>query len=152
MIRVQGIIIRDGKILMARHRHGGREYWCLPGGGIDPGERPEEALLRELWEECRVMGKILRQVSAAEEPRGGRLVTYHVDIQDQEPQLGYDPEFEADGQLLIGIQWLALNEICERDRAFLFASGLLAIGDFYDEVAQWGDDVSYPRRADDRQD
>lgn len=50
---VGGVIARDGKILAAR-RGPGRAmagYWEFPGGKIDPGERPEDALGRELFEE-----------------------------------------------------------------------------------------------------
>ena len=27
------------------------EYWSLPAGAIEPGETPEEAVIREVWEE-----------------------------------------------------------------------------------------------------
>ncbi len=37
------------RILLIRHREGGR--WLAPGGMIEPGERPADAALRELWEE-----------------------------------------------------------------------------------------------------
>lgn len=33
-----------------------RDLWVLPGGGIDPGEDPETAALRELWEETGLTG------------------------------------------------------------------------------------------------
>ncbi|MGC4107863.1 MAG: NUDIX domain-containing protein [Thermomicrobiales bacterium] len=33
-----------------------RDLWVLPGGGIDPGEDPETAALRELWEETGLEG------------------------------------------------------------------------------------------------
>lgn len=29
----------------------GGEYWSLPAGAIEPGETPEEAVIREVWEE-----------------------------------------------------------------------------------------------------
>ena len=32
------------------------DLWVLPGGGIDPGEDPETAALRELWEETGLAG------------------------------------------------------------------------------------------------
>ncbi len=37
--------------------------WVLPGGGIDEGESPEDACLRELKEECSFEGTILRKAA-----------------------------------------------------------------------------------------
>jgi ADP-ribose pyrophosphatase YjhB (NUDIX family) len=41
----------DGRFLLVRHVEG---RWQLPGGAIDPGERPEDALARECREEASV--------------------------------------------------------------------------------------------------
>lgn len=48
-------ILRDerGRILICE-RLGVRDAWQFPQGGIDVGETPEEALVRELWEEISV--------------------------------------------------------------------------------------------------
>jgi putative (di)nucleoside polyphosphate hydrolase len=48
-------ILRDsrGKILICE-RLGVRDGWQFPQGGVDPGETPEQALVRELREEISV--------------------------------------------------------------------------------------------------
>ena len=48
-------ILRDsrGKILICE-RLDVRAGWQFPQGGVDPGETPEQALARELWEEISV--------------------------------------------------------------------------------------------------
>lgn len=58
----RGIIVRDGLLLMfERWRmmpHGRRmHYFSIPGGGIDSGETPEQAVVREMKEE---MGIVVR--------------------------------------------------------------------------------------------
>jgi len=41
----------DGRILLVQHLEG---RWQIPGGAVDPGERPEEAAKREVREEASV--------------------------------------------------------------------------------------------------
>jgi ADP-ribose pyrophosphatase YjhB (NUDIX family) len=50
-IRVSAILRRDDRILLLRHEKGGKEYWLLPGGGVNSGEGLVDALHRELLEE-----------------------------------------------------------------------------------------------------
>jgi ADP-ribose pyrophosphatase YjhB (NUDIX family) len=49
--------VREGKILLVKHRKDGRSYWLLPGGGCEFGETLDAALERELLEECGVRTK-----------------------------------------------------------------------------------------------
>ncbi len=41
----------DGQVLLARWTEGRRVAWTMPGGGLEPGEDPEDAVRRELREE-----------------------------------------------------------------------------------------------------
>jgi len=53
---VGAVIIQDGLVLCAQRGEGGSlaGLWEFPGGKLDPGERPEDALVRELREELGV--------------------------------------------------------------------------------------------------
>ncbi|HEX2046030.1 MAG TPA: NUDIX hydrolase [Gaiellaceae bacterium] len=50
-IRVAAILRRGNRVLLVRHEKHGREYWLLPGGGVNAGETLVKALQRELAEE-----------------------------------------------------------------------------------------------------
>ena len=40
--------------------------------------------------------------------------------------------------------WKKLNELSEKDRAFLWSYGLLEVDDYFELVLSWGDEISYP--------
>ena len=129
---------------MIKHKEIDCEYWCLPGGGIEDNENPADASLRELKEECNVDGTIVRQTSIIFYSETDITYTYLVDIQQQIPKMGYDPEFKEDQQIINDLQWLSLKEISERDRCYLWSAGLLGIKEFINEVENWHNDISYP--------
>jgi len=83
-----------------------------------------------------VDGVIVQQTSLVSHGRDDETPTFLVDIGEQIPSLSCDPEVAAGKQVLalVDVQWLRLRDIPERDRAFLWATGLLGTGDFTKEV------------------
>ena len=49
---VAAVIVRNGKIFATQRGYGEwKDWWEFPGGKMEAGEIPEEALRREIWEE-----------------------------------------------------------------------------------------------------
>ena len=63
---VAAIIIRDGKIFATQRGYGEwKGWWEFPGGKIEPGECPQEALVREIREDLDAdleVGELLETV------------------------------------------------------------------------------------------
>lgn len=62
-IGVRGVIWRDGKLLAVKHKGKDdrpKDFWAIPGGGLDPGEPIEEGVRRELREELGMEAKVGR--------------------------------------------------------------------------------------------
>ena len=131
---------------MVKHRHNGEEWWCLPGGGIHSGEAPDVAALRELKEECGVGGRLLKLTSMVEYGPDDRHYTYLVDISDQSPVLGDDPDKKAGKKVLAGLAWLSLGDLSEADRAYLWTAGLLAVESFVSDLSTWDRAPAAPKK------
>ena len=130
-------IFNDTKVFPAR----------LYGNKEKTGARIEVFLLRELNEEAGVSGKIVRPLAIEYKPDlESRIFTFLVEIPDDAvPHKGIDPELSESEQTIVGVTWRTLEEIAERDRAYLFGAGLMRVPLFHDEVLKWPDDaIRYP--------
>jgi mutator mutT protein len=68
-ITVAAAIIHDNqhRILATQRAHGDwKDWWEFPGGKIEPGETPEQALKREIWEELETLIVVERLVQTVE--------------------------------------------------------------------------------------
>jgi 8-oxo-dGTP diphosphatase len=48
----RAIVVKDGSLLLMHRNKFGHEYYSLIGGGVGPGETPEQTLYREVAEEA----------------------------------------------------------------------------------------------------
>lgn len=140
------IVVRGNKILL-EHINYGHEFYDFPGGGIMEGESPEEAAVRELKEECCIDGRVVKKLA---------VVYHHAEYydaehcfllevcDDAEVSTGIDPELDSYNQMIKKVEWKTLEEIPERDRAFLFGRGLLMVDGFKEITYDWKDEISYP--------
>lgn len=93
----------------------GTEYETLPGGNVELGETPDQAVLRELHEETSVVVSNPRVVFVEEagDPYGTQYI-YLCDYVSGEPQLAPDSEEEYInklGQNLYEPKWVVLTDL-----------------------------------------
>jgi len=61
IVSVGAVLIHEGKILLVKRGvEPGRGMWSIPGGAVELGERVEDALIREVREECGLEVEINR--------------------------------------------------------------------------------------------
>ena len=85
---VAAIVIDDNRFLAIKRRD--VPIWVLPGGGVDPGEMPETAIVREVMEETGLEVAIIRKI--AEYSPINKLATlthlYECSIINGKPSIG----------------------------------------------------------------
>lgn len=116
-LALRAVVYREGRLLMVRSAAVGD--WKFPGGGLEPGETPEEALAREVAEETghRLLS-LTGPLIAADELRLGRepgkamemRSLYYLcevdgeagetDLDDYERELGFEASFVNPGEAL----------------------------------------------------
>jgi 8-oxo-dGTP diphosphatase len=117
---VAAIIERDGRILIGRRKPDQSHplQWEFPGGKVEPGETPEEALARELAEELAVLKVQGREMARQEFTYPGKdpieLIFYRVESFTGEPKNRVFHEMRWERRSALG----ALDFV-EGDREFL---------------------------------
>jgi ADP-ribose pyrophosphatase YjhB (NUDIX family) len=111
-LKVRVAVERDGQLLLARHERPDDAFWCLPGGGVEPGEAAEPAAVRELREEAGVdvalegVVWITDEAGRPADPDGQIELVFRGRLVDGEPGLA-----ESGDRSLVGIRWFALGAI-----------------------------------------
>lgn len=102
------IIVSEGRVLMVRRAvKEGELMWQFPAGGIEPGETPEEAAVRETLEETGLKVEAESLIGQRVHPKTGREMSYTAcRVIDGEAHV-------ADAEELDAVAWVSLAEIPE---------------------------------------
>ena len=108
-------VVRDGqrRILLVQGVEG---RWQLPGGAVDPDERPEEALRRECLEEANAIIRPIRLLAAVGGPQhrhtyaNGDEVGFVISVYEAELLGG---ELRPDHDETQAVGWFAPDEIAD---------------------------------------
>ncbi len=108
---VAGVIERGDRILIGQRKQSSAHplKWEFPGGKVETGELPEDALLRELEEELAIRARIDREITRYQFQYPGRpeilLIFYRVEEFEGEPR---NLDFER-------IEWVEKRRLTDFD-------------------------------------
>lgn len=85
---VAALILRNGRVLLARRKSGKSQAGCweFPGGKMEEGEHPESALIREIKEELGIRIRVVQHFHTslhAYSDIGIRLIAFLATTDDQ---------------------------------------------------------------------
>jgi 8-oxo-dGTP diphosphatase len=112
--RAAAIVIKEGKILLMHRQKPGRDYFVIPGGGIEKDETPEIAVLREIKEETNLDAEIDYLLFDFESDVFKRHESFFVmknikgEVKIGEPELSWENENNK-----YDLQWIELEKISE---------------------------------------
>ncbi|WP_209331524.1 NUDIX domain-containing protein [Lunatimonas salinarum] len=113
--RVNGILIKEGKILMIKHRMGGgRFFWNVPGGGMKFGSSAPDNLIREFKEETGLHIQVSEYLFLHEflsPPLHAIELYFSVEWIGGNLEMGKDPELDTTNQLITDIRFMSVEEI-----------------------------------------
>lgn len=116
------VLIEDDKVALIERHRAGLDYYVFPGGGMNLGETPEQAAIREAMEELGVEVAILREVAVIHFDQSAQIY-YLVKRVSGEFGTGTGEEFtDADpGDPQEGIYipvWMPIDELSQQAKVF----------------------------------
>lgn len=112
---VAAIIIRDGKVFATQRGYGEwKDWWEFPGGKIEAGECPQEALVREIREELDAEIEVGELIETVEWDYSAFHLTMHCFVCSLVSESMHLNEHEASAWLtretLHSVKWLPADE------------------------------------------
>jgi len=110
------VLIEDNKVALIERHRAGLDYFVFPGGGVDQGESPEQAAIREAMEELGIEVSIKQKIAEIHFGRTSKHVYFLVERVSGEFGSGTgeeftdsDPDHPEEG-IYIPI-WMPLDEL-----------------------------------------
>ncbi len=111
-MRAGVIITKNNQILLIHRRKNGLEYFVLPGGGVEQGETPEQAAIREAKEETGLDVILSERHIDTKDARDHNPHRYfYVQSFSGTLQLGGEEALINNPQNFYELEWHPLNDI-----------------------------------------
>jgi 8-oxo-dGTP diphosphatase len=135
-VRAGVVLIENGNVALIERHRAGRHYYVFPGGGVDTGETPEQATIREMEEETGLRVTIRRKLAEVHFGPSEQLY-YLVDRIDGEFGTGTgveftdsDPDDPTEG-IYIPV-WMPVDELRQHENVYpLDVAGLVVAAESF---------------------
>jgi ADP-ribose pyrophosphatase YjhB (NUDIX family) len=110
-VRVTGVVIEEGQILLLKQDTGAGRSWSLPGGKVEEGESLGDALVREMREETGIEVKVGRLLYICDYlPAGSHVVHVTFEATRVGGTVGYVTE-GVDTRPIRGVEFVKLADL-----------------------------------------
>jgi len=115
-VRAGIVLIKENKVALIERHRAGLDYYVFPGGGMDEGETPEQAAIRETLEELGIEVRIKQKVAEITLGPKSRQIYFLVEHISGEFGTGTGEEFtdsdpnDPDEGIYVPI-WMPIDEL-----------------------------------------
>ncbi len=123
-VAVKAVILDDkGRTLVVKED--GRDWWDVPGGGMEHGETVKEALARELYEEISLEGDFEYEILIAEDPRLIKTINMYqmrITFLVKPSSMAFKPGIDGDEVQFVDADEYENSELWTERQIFMFSS------------------------------
>jgi 8-oxo-dGTP diphosphatase len=140
-IRAGIVLIEDNKVALIERHRAGIDYFVFPGGGVDDGESPEQAAIREAMEELGIEVAIKQKVAEIQIGRKSRQVYFLVEQTGGEFGTGVGEEYtdsnpnDPEEGIYVPI-WMLVDELLLHEKVYPAAVARLVVKSVQEGWAQ----------------
>jgi ADP-ribose pyrophosphatase YjhB (NUDIX family) len=115
-VRVCGLLVQDNALLMVHLDAPTRPepFWSVPGGGLNHGEKIEDALRREMLEETGLkvrVGPLFYVSEFIQNPFHAVELYFICEMKSGMLGVGFDPEFGDGKQIIKDVAFISLDQL-----------------------------------------